>query len=62
MTWGAVVLKLRVSFDVLVSRKKFLSESSQHTQTHIYVFLEVDDVYISVVFELCIDEDFIEIW
>ena len=59
MIWEEVLLKLGVSFDVLVIRKKVLSYSIQSTQAHIYVDLEVPDVHISVAFDLCIDEDFI---
>ena len=36
--WDKVLLKIRVSFDVLVSRKMVLSESSHHTYTHILCY------------------------
>ena len=49
-------------FDVLVNRKKVLSESDHHIETHLYVVLEFLEVHKSVAFESCLDEDFIEFW
>ena len=59
LIWYEVLLKLRVSFDVLASRKKFLSNSSHRTWKNIYVAVEVIDVHISVAFEFYIDEELI---
>ena len=36
--WDKVLLKIRVSFDVLVISKKVLSESIHHTYTHILFY------------------------
>ena len=57
-----VFWKLRVSVDVMVTRKKVLSESSNCIETHIYIVVEVIKVQSSVSFELCIDDEFIKSW
>ena len=55
MIWDEVFLKLRVSFDKLVSRNKVLSESSHRIDTHIDLLVEVLESQSSVAFELCLD-------
>ena len=62
LIWYGVLIKLWMYFDVLVSRKKVLSDSSHCTLTDIYVVVEVIDVHKSVAFQLCIDEEFVEFW
>ena len=57
--WGEVFFKLRVSFNVLLSRKKFFLDSSRFIETHIDVVLEVIVVQSSVAYELCLDKDFV---
>ena len=49
-------------FDGLVIRDKVLSEYSHRIKTHLDVVVEVLEVNISVYFELCIGEEFIEFW
>ena len=49
----------RVSFDLLVSGKKVLLESSRRIETHIYVVVEVLEVHRSDSFEFCLVEYFI---
>ena len=60
--WNEVFFKLRVSFDGLVIRKKVFKECSHRIDIHIDVFVEVIELYISVAFDLCIDDYFIELW
>ena len=60
--WDEVFCKLRVYFDGLVTRKKFLLDSSHRIDTHIDVVVEVLEVQSSVSFEFCLDEYFIESW
>ena len=60
--WDKVLFKLRVYFYDLVSIKEVFSESSHHIDTYLYVVVEVPDVHSSVIFELFIDEEFIEFW
>ena len=48
--WGKVFFKIRLSFYVLAIRKKVLSESSNHIETHLYVIVEVLEVQRSVAF------------
>ena len=60
--WYEVLFKLKVSFDVLVIRKKVLLDYSNHIDTHLDVFVEVIYVHRSVTFELCPGEYFIEFW
>ena len=60
--WDEVLFKLRVSFDVLVTRKEVFSESSHHIDTYIYVVLEVLEIQISVAFDFFLDEYLIEFW
>ena len=60
--WDELFSKLRVYFDVMVSRKKVFLESSYHIETHIDVFVEVIEVQSSVSFDLYIDEYFIGFW
>ena len=55
-----LLFKLKVSFDLMVSRKKVLYESSHQIDTYIDVIVEVLEVYRSVTFELCLDEELIE--
>ena len=57
-----VLLKLRVSFDVLVSIKKVLSESSHHIYTHMLCSCRSYLCPYKGCLELCIDEEFIESW
>ena len=45
----------------MASSKNFLSERSHCIDTNIDVVVEVIEVQISVVFELCLDKDFIEV-
>ena len=56
-----VLFKARVSCDGMLSRKVF-SESSHHIETYINVVVEVIEFCISVAFEFCLDEEFIEYW
>ena len=60
--WDEVFFKLRVSVDVLVTRKEVFSESSTHIEVHLDVVIEVLEIHISVSFELCLDEELIEFW
>ena len=60
--WDKVLFKLRVYFYDMVSPKEVFSESSHHIDTYLYVVVEVPDVHSSVIFELFIDEEFIEFW
>ena len=57
--WDEVLFKLIVYFNVLVSRKKFFSESIHCINTHLDMVVEVLEVQRSVYFEFCIDEEFI---
>ena len=54
--WDEVFCKIRVSFDVLVTRKEVFSESSHHIDTHIDVVVEVLEIQISVAFDFFLDE------
>ena len=58
--WNEVLFKLRVSFDGLLIKKKFFSESIHHIETHLDVVVEVLEVHSTVSFEFCLDEEFIE--
>ena len=60
--WDELFCKLRAYFDGLVTRKKFLLDSSHRIDTHIDVVVEVLEVQSSVSFEFCLDEYFIESW
>ena len=60
--WDEVFFKLRVSFHGLVIRKGVFSAYSHRIETYIDVFQEVLDIQISVSFELCLDEESIELW
>ena len=60
--WGEVLCKPRVSFDVLVIRKKVFLESSHCIEKNLDVVVEVLEVQRSVAFELCLNEEFIEFW
>ena len=60
--WDELFWKLRVWFDGLLSCNKVFYESSHRIETHIYVLLEVLELKISVYFELCLDEEFIQFW
>ena len=60
--WDEVFFKLRVSFDILVRRKKVLSESSNRIDTHLDMVADVLEVHISISYELCLDEEFIGFW
>ena len=57
-----VFFKIIVYFDRIVSNKKVLSESIHGIETHLGVVVEIFKVHISVSFEFCLDEDFIELW
>ena len=57
--WEEFLFQLRAYFDVLVSRKKVLLDSSHHIEKKLDVVVEVLEAHISVSFELCIDDDFI---
>ena len=60
--WEELLFKIIVSSDGLVIRKKVSSESSNCIETHIDVVVEVLETHISVFFDLCLGEDFIEFW
>ena len=60
--WGEVFFTLRVYFDIMVRRKKVFYESSHRIETHIDMFVEVIEFQISIAFDLCLDEEFIEFW
>ena len=60
--WDKVFFKLRVSFDELVIRKDFFSESSNLIETHLDVVKEILEINSSVSFEFCLYEDLIEFW
>ena len=60
--WDEILFKTRVSFDGLVTRKKVFSEFSHLIDTYIDVAVEVLETQISVSFEFCLDEEFIEFW
>ena len=60
--WDEVFLKLIVSVDGMVIRKKVLLGSIHHIETHLDVVVEVLEVNISVAFELFIGEESIEFW
>ena len=60
--WDEVFFKLRVSFDGMVIRNKVFSEYSHHIETHIDVVKEALEIQSSVSFELCLDEEIIELW
>ena len=62
VTWDEVLFKLRVSFDVLISRNKVFLESSHHVETHIDVLVEALGVHISLSFKFCLDDEFIYFW
>ena len=54
--WDEVFCKLRLSFGVLVTRKKVFLESSHLIYTHIDVVVKVIEICSSVSFEFCLDE------
>ena len=60
--WDELFFKPRVSFDGLVTRKDVFSESSHRIEAHIDVLVEVLEIQISVYFELCLNEELIELW
>ena len=60
--WDELFCKLIVSVDVMVTRKKVFSESSNRIETHIDISVEVIKVHISGSFEFYLDEEFIESW
>ena len=60
--WDEVSVKIRFSFDGLVTRKEVLSESSNRIEAHIDVAIEVLNIHSSVSFEFCLDEELIEFW
>ena len=62
MIWDEVFFKIIVYFDGIVTRKEVFSESIHRIETHVDVVKEVLDIRISVSFELCLDEYFIEFW
>ena len=60
--WDEVFFKLRVYFDGMVIRKKVFSGSGHLIETYLDVIVEVLEVHISVASELCLDEEFVELW
>ena len=60
--WDELLFKLSIYFYGLVSRKKVLSESIHLIESHLDVAVEVLEVHISVAFDFCIGEEFIEHW
>ena len=62
MIWDEVFIKIRVSFDGLMIRKKVLSESIKHIETHLDMFVGVLEFPICFAFEFYIYEYFIEFW
>ena len=60
--WDRVFVKLRVYFDVLVTSKEVLLESSHRIEAHLDIVIEVLEIQSSVSFELCLDEELIEFW
>ena len=60
--WDKVSFKLRVSFNGLVTREEVLSESSHRIEAHLDVVVEFPEIQSSISFELCIDEELIELW
>ena len=60
--WDEVFVKLRFSFDGLVTRKEVFSESSHRIDAHLDVVTEILEIHSSVSFELCLDEDLVEFW
>ena len=60
--WDEVFLKLRVYFDVLVTRKEVFSDSSHRIEAHIYMVIEVLEIHSIISFEFCLDEELIEVW
>ena len=58
--WYKVFFEPRVSFDVMVRRKKTFLDSSHRIETHPGVFEEVLEVHRSVYFDFCLDGDFID--
>ena len=58
--WDELLFKLKVTFGGLVIRKKLLSGYNHCIETHIYVVVEVLEVHISLSFEFCIDEEFVD--
>ena len=51
-----------MSFDGLVTRKEFLSDSSHRIEAHLDVVVEVLEIQSSLLFEFCLDEELIEFW
>ena len=60
--WDEVLLKIRVSFDGLITKNEVLSESIYRIEAHLDVVIEVIDIQSSVSFEFCIDEELLEFW
>ena len=60
--WDKLLFKLRGYFYGLVISKKVLSFFSHSVNTHLDVAIEFIYVQSSLAFELCIDEEFIELW
>ena len=60
--WYEVFFKLRVSFDGMVTRKEVFSEFSHRIEAHFDVVIEFLEIHSSVSFELCLDEELIELW
>ena len=60
--WDELLFKIRVPFDRLVIREDVFSDSSQGIETHLDVVKEVLEIQSSVSFELCLDEELIELW
>ena len=57
-----IFFKLRVSFEGMVIRKDIFSDSIHCIVIHLDVVKEVLDIQSSVSFELCLDEELIELW
>ena len=62
LIWDEVFCKIRVYFDGMVTRKEVLSDFSHRIETHLDVVVEVIGIHISLPFEFCLDEYFIEFW
>ena len=60
--WDKLFIKIGLSFDVMVISKKVSLDSSNCIDTHLDVFVEVLEFQSSVVFEFCLNEEFIEMF
>ena len=60
--WDNVCFKISVLLDGQVIRKELFSESSHHIERHLDVVIDVLEIQSSVSFELCLDEELIELW